>query len=94
MSLPTRYGTSTKYMSVAKFLHLICLIKNHVNYTGMEVFMNGSAMFGVVTKSLLNMPPEWKEALHLGLQDAIKRGVVRPLECAVFPRQQAQLAFR
>jgi hypothetical protein len=94
VSLPTRHGTSTKYTSVAKLLHFICLIKNDVNYTGMEVFMNGTAMFGVVTKNLLNMPPEWKEALHMGLQDAIKRGVVQPLECAVFPRQHAQLAFR
>jgi len=65
-----------------------------VNYTGMGVFMNGISMFGVVTKNLLNMPPDWKEALHSNIQDAIERGVVQPLECAVFPRQQAQLAFR
>ena len=68
--------------------------KNHVNSTGMEVFMNGTSMFGVVTENLLNMSPEWKEALHSDLQDAIKRGVVQPLECTVFPRQQAELAFR
>jgi hypothetical protein len=60
----------------------------------MGVFLKDTAMFGVITKSLCNMPPEWMEALHLGLQDAIKRGVVQPLECVVFPRQQAQLAIR
>lgn len=60
----------------------------------MGVFMNGISLCGVVTKNLLNMPSDWKEALHSDLQDAIKRGVVQPLECAVFPRQQAQLAFR
>ncbi|PNF26652.1 hypothetical protein B7P43_G06818 [Cryptotermes secundus] len=40
------------------------------------------------------MPSEWKEALHFGVQDAVMRGIVQPLECAVFPRKQSQLAFR
>jgi len=56
--------------------------------------MNGISMFGVVTKNLLNMSPDWKETLLSDLQDTIERGVVQPLECAVFLREQAQLAFR
>jgi hypothetical protein len=67
---------------------------NRVHITGMEAFLKDIVVFGVVTNNLFNMPSEWKEALHFGVQDAIKRGAVQPLECAVFPRQESQLAFR
>jgi hypothetical protein len=67
---------------------------NHVHMTGMEAFLKDVTVFGVVTSNLFNMPSEWKEALHFGVQDAVMRGVVQPLECAVFPRKQSQLAFR
>jgi hypothetical protein len=60
----------------------------------MDSFLKDITVFGVVTNNLFNMPSEWKEALHFGVQDAIKRGVVQPLECTVFPRKQLQLAFR
>jgi hypothetical protein len=60
----------------------------------MEVFLRDTAIFGVVTNRLFNMPSEWKEALHFAVQDGIERGVVQPFKCAVFPRQQAQIAFR
>jgi hypothetical protein len=67
---------------------------NHVHITGMEAFLKDIVVFGVVTNNLFNMPSEWKKALQCGVQDAIVRGVVQPLECAVFPRKQSQLAFR
>jgi hypothetical protein len=70
------------------------LNSNYVHITGMDIFLKDTAFFGVLTNSLFSMSPEWKEALHLGIQDGIKRGVVQPLEFTVFPRQQAQLAFR
>jgi hypothetical protein len=60
----------------------------------MEYFLKDIAIFGVVTNNLFNMPSEWKEELYFGVQDAIKRGVVQPLECTVFPRKDLQLAFR
>jgi hypothetical protein len=60
----------------------------------MEDFLKDTVVFGVVTNNLFNMPSEWKEALHIGVQDAIIRGVVQPLECTVFSRKQLELAFR
>jgi hypothetical protein len=81
-------------IALSKLLHFIYLIENHTFVTGMEVFLKDTAVCGVVANSLLNMPSEWKQALHSAVQDGIERGVVQPLKCVVFPRQQAQLAFR
>ncbi|XP_033608867.1 fatty acid synthase [Cryptotermes secundus] len=77
-----------------RFVQLVQADLTRNKSMGMEAFLKDITVFGVVTNNLFNMPSEWKEALHFGVQDAVMRGIVQPLECAVFPRKQSQLAFR
>ncbi|KAM4664019.1 fatty acid synthase [Discoglossus pictus] len=61
---------------------------------GMALFLKNVAFHGILLDALFEEGNrEWEEVSNL-LQNGIKEGVVKPLKCTVFSRQEVEPAFR
>ncbi|KAK2504120.1 hypothetical protein MC885_011188 [Smutsia gigantea] len=68
------------------------LSNNHL--LGMAVFLKNVTFHGVLLDMLFNeASTDWREVAAL-LQGGIQDGVVRPLQCTVFPKARVEDAFR
>nr|QCW07585.1 fatty acid synthase 5 [Blattella germanica] len=60
----------------------------------MGIFLNCVEFNAISEKNIFELSSESKKSLHLGVQNKIERGVVKPLQCSVFNKEQSQLALR
>lgn len=62
--------------------------------TGMAIFLKNVTFHGILLDSLFEeASANWQEVAAL-LQAGIRAGVVQPLQCTVFPKDQVEDAFR
>ncbi|XP_036124153.1 fatty acid synthase [Molossus molossus] len=77
-----------RFLEIGKF----DLFNNHP--LGMAVFLKNVTFHGILLDSLFEeSSTDWREVAAL-LQAGVQAGVVRPLQCTVFPKDQVENAFR
>ncbi|XP_039082547.1 fatty acid synthase [Hyaena hyaena] len=77
-----------RFLEIGKF----DLSNNHL--LGMAVFLKNVTFHGILLDSLLDeVNARWQEVAAL-LKAGIRDGVVQPLKCTVFPKDQVEDAFR
>jgi hypothetical protein len=68
--------------------------ESKLQHAGMEVFLQGMSLHGVMLDQVFYGPPEMKKTLHDTLAQGIAAGVVQPLPRTVFPHTEVEQAFR
>ncbi|XP_016070948.1 PREDICTED: fatty acid synthase [Miniopterus natalensis] len=78
-----------RFLEIGKF----DLFKNHP--LGMAIFLKNVTFHGILLDSLFEeaSATHWQEVAEL-LRTGIQEGVVQPLKCTVFPKDQVEDAFR